>query len=371
MSGVTTPFVPGLRLCGQFYAEAVRPLIDDACPGLRYAAARVGPGSDVLGFDTERSTDHDWGPRLDVFLDPDDLARHSDRLSHLLGDRLPRRFRGYSTHFVPPDARVRVPADTDGPVAHLVRFTDVGSWCAGHLGFDPRAGVGLLDWLGTPGQRFAEVTGGAVFRDDTGALTAVRRAVHWYPDDVWRFVLAAQWTRIAQEEAFVGRAAEAGDEVGARVTTARLARDVSRLCLLLGRRHTPYQKWLGSAVATLPEATGVVAALRRAVRAGDAGVAQDALCDAYEAAGGWQNRLGLAPPVPATRRLFFDRPYPVIGADRFATALRSAVTDPTIAALPPVGAVDQFVDSTDVLTSPATARAVAAAVLLPGAASSA
>lgn len=357
--------MPGLLLCRAFYTEAVRPLVERECPGLRYAAARLGPGSEVLGFDTERSTDHDWGPRLDVFLDPDDLARHGARLSQVLSQHLPRRFRGYSTHFVPPDARVRVPADTDGPVAHLVQVTDVGSWCAGQLGFDARGGVGLLDWLGTPTQRFAEVTGGAVFRDDAGELGAVRRAVRWYPDDVWRFVLAAQWRRIAQEEAFVGRAGELGDDVGVRVGTARLARDVLRLCLLLGRRFPPYQKWLATAAASLPAATGVVAALRRAVGTGDPAVAQAALCTAYEAVGRWQNRLGLAAPVPATRRMFFDRPYPVIDAQRFAAALSAAVTDPAVAALPPLGAVDQVVDSTDVLSSPALARAVAAAALQP------
>ncbi len=69
---------PSFRGCGwagEFYAEAVRPLLDQEFPGLRYAAALLGPGSEVLGFDTERSTDHDWGPRLQVFLGADDAER--------------------------------------------------------------------------------------------------------------------------------------------------------------------------------------------------------------------------------------------------------------------------------------------------------
>ncbi len=57
-------FGPGLRLAGEFYAGAVRPVLDQAFPGLRYAAALLGPGSEMLGFGTGRSTDHDWGPRL-------------------------------------------------------------------------------------------------------------------------------------------------------------------------------------------------------------------------------------------------------------------------------------------------------------------
>ncbi|TDC71161.1 HtaA domain-containing protein, partial [Streptomyces hainanensis] len=39
------------------YEEAVRPLLDEHLPGLPYAAARIGPGSEVLGFDTARSAD--------------------------------------------------------------------------------------------------------------------------------------------------------------------------------------------------------------------------------------------------------------------------------------------------------------------------
>ena len=62
-------FIPGLRLAGDFYAEVVRPLLEEEFPALRYAAALLGPGSEVLGFDTRRSADHDWGPRLQVFLD--------------------------------------------------------------------------------------------------------------------------------------------------------------------------------------------------------------------------------------------------------------------------------------------------------------
>jgi hypothetical protein len=68
-------FVPGLRLAGEFHAAVVRPLLDQAFPGLRYAAALIGAGSEVLGFDTDRSTDHDWGPRLQLFLGEEDAGR--------------------------------------------------------------------------------------------------------------------------------------------------------------------------------------------------------------------------------------------------------------------------------------------------------
>ena len=40
-------FVPGLQLAREFYAAEVRPLLEDQFPGLRYAAALIGQGSEV------------------------------------------------------------------------------------------------------------------------------------------------------------------------------------------------------------------------------------------------------------------------------------------------------------------------------------
>ena len=51
-----------------------------------------------------------------------------------------------------------------------------------------------------------------------------------------------------------------------------------------------------------------------------------------------------------------------VDADRFAAALRERIDDATLAALPPIGAVDQFVDSTDALCRPGLARTLMTAV---------
>jgi hypothetical protein len=331
--------IRGVELCRQFYAEAVRPLLGDR----PHAAARIGGGSDVLGFDTERSADHDWGPRLELFLP----GGYSTEVDDLLAHHLPTRFRGFSTHFAAKGERVRWMADTDGPpVDHYILITEAGPWLTARLGFDPRAGVTLLDWLTTPWQRLAEVTGGGLFHDDMGELTAARAALRWYPDDLWRYVLACQWHRIGQEESFVARAAEAGDEFGSRMAAARLAREAGRLLLLLGRVWPPYQKWLGTAVRAMPAAD----LLEEALRAGEIGARAAALCAALEAAGAWQNDLRIAAGVPPGRRRYHDRPYEVVGGDRFASALTTAIEDPAIAKLSPVGVVDQAFDTEDALS---------------------
>jgi hypothetical protein len=344
-------FIPGVELAGAFFAEVVQPLLDRALPRERYAAALLGPGSDVLGYDSARSTDHDWGPRLQIFLGADDATRHGASISTVLSAELPASFRGFRTAFPSSDEY------PDGLPRHWVQVADLGGWLTSRLGFDPRTAVTAADWLATPTQRLAEITGGQVFHDGPGELSAARIRLAWYPHDVWLYVLACQWQRISQEEAFPGRCAEAGDDLGSAVVAARLCRELMRLCLLMGRRYPPYSKWLGSAFGQLPEATELVPVLGAAIAATSWTVRQQRLSQAMEAVAVIHNRLGVTPPLDTATRGYFDRPYQVIGAGRFTTALREAIADPRLAQLPVTGAVDQYIDSTDALGDVAFLRA--------------
>ncbi|WP_042401846.1 DUF4037 domain-containing protein [Streptacidiphilus carbonis] len=361
---MTAIFRPGLELCGILYEEAVRPLLDEVYPGMPYTAARIGSGSEVLGFDTERSPDHEWGPRLQLLLRPEHAAAYASDLSRLLAERLPKEVRGWPTNFAPPGERVQVMTPTAGPVNHRIDVVGTADWLGGALGFDPLDGpVGLLDWLATPGQRLLEVVSGAVYHDGLGGLTAARAALSWYPDDVWRYLLACQWQRISQEEAFVGRTAEVGDDLGSRVVAARLARELMRLCLLLARRYAPYGKWLGTAFGRLPEAAPIAALLRASLAADWPSERGRALAEACSLAGAWQNRLDVCNEVDPSVRRYHGRPFPVVHAERFTAALRDAVTDPAVRAMPPVGGIDQFVDSTDALGDLSGCRALVRAAL--------
>jgi hypothetical protein len=354
---VVAPFIPGLQLAGEYYAEVVRPLLDQAYPGLAYSAALLGWGSEVLGFDSQRSTDHNWGPRLDVFL-ATDSGPGRDEIDAVLARQLPVTFRGYRTVF--PGSQ-----DPSGAPRHWVEVAPLRSWLEGRLGFDPTRPVSLLDWLATPTQRLAEVTAGAVFHDGLGQLYQARARLAWYPHDLWRYVLACQWQRIAQEEAFPGRCSEAGDELGSAIVTARLARDLMRLCLLMARRYPPYSKWLGTAFARLPDAADIRPALARAVSAADWQTREQHLCRAYEIAATLHNQLGLTRPVEARTRPYYDRPYQVLDAGRFAAALQEAITDPQIRQWQAAGAVDQFIDSTDALGNIQLLRATVRAAIEP------
>jgi hypothetical protein len=323
---VVAEFSPGTELAVRYYRQAIRPLLDEQVPGLRHSAALIGWGSEVLGFDTPRSTDHNWGPRCQVFVGPADLDRVAG-ISALLAARLPETFDGWPVRFTDVTA-------PDPAPRHWVEVAELGTWLTGRLGVDPRSGLALHDWLAMPTQVLAEITGGAVFWDGladdpdaaTGGLRAARDALGWYPDHIWRYVLACQWTRVSQEEAFPGRCAEVGDDLGSAIVAARLCRDLVRLTLLMHRRYPPYSKWLGSAFARLPGVARVLLpALTGAVTARSWPERERNLCASYEATAALHNDLSLTAPLDSSVRPYFDRPLP--GHRRRAVRGRAAGLD--------------------------------------------
>jgi hypothetical protein len=337
---LTLGFVPGLDLARAFYEEVVAGLVGDT----RHSAALLGWGSEILGLDTERSTDHGWGPRLQIFVE------EPERIRETIDAGLPQEFRGWPTHF-----------GWDAvPVTHHVQVATLGGWLEERLGFDPRGGMANRDWLTTPQQLLLGITRGEVFHDGLGELEPLREALEWYPREVWVWLLACQWRRLDQEEPFVGRTAEVGDELGSRVLAARLARDVIRLCFLIERRYAPYSKWLGSAFALLDAAEEVGPRLESALVTAGFPAREQALVEAVELVARKHNELGIGELVDPTIRLFHDRPFRVLGSSRFVDACLAEVFDPWLRALPLVGSIDQLADSTDALSDPAVSRRLGA-----------
>lgn len=262
---------------------------------------------------------------------------------------LPDEFRGWPTRF-----------GWDAvPVTHHVEVAELGTWLAQRIGWHPRAGVSTRQWLCAPQQRLLEVTSGAVFHDDGRELAAVRAALAWYPDDVWLWLLACGWRRLDQEEPFVGRTAEVGDELGSRVLAARLVRDVMRLAFLLERRYAPYSKWLGSAFARLDAAAPLQPAMLEVLAARDYEPREAALVAAGEELARRHNALQVTAAVDPTVRPFHSRPFRVLGSSRFVDASLQRVHDPWLRSLPLIGGVDQISDSTDVLEDANVFAAVA------------
>ena len=340
----------GIELSRRFYFEAVLPILERRFPRLEHAAALLGSGSEVLGFDDEISTDHHWGPRVQLFVPK--LAPAGE-LYEALANELPVEFAGYPTNFGPPEpsgSRLLVPVESN-PVAHRVEVETVTGFMEEQLGFDPLVGVEVADWLVTPSQRFLSVIAGDVFADPIGDLTAARNAVAWYPHDVWLLVMAGQWRRLSQLEHFMGRTGLRGDELGSRLITAHLVDDVMRLAFLQERRYAPYPKWFGSAYALLGRSEERT--LKAALAAESWTKREEALSEAYRLVATAHNELGVTAQLDPDVRPFYGRPFQVPDSNRFVEALRGAITDSNVCAIDhEAGSIDAVSDNTDILTRP-------------------
>jgi hypothetical protein len=351
------PFIPGAVLSRHLYEVGVLPLLERYFPGLDHSAGLIWSGSDVLGFDTERSRDHGWGPRLMLFLRDEDLQTVGQQIDDLLSRELPDTVDGYPTNFGftdEPGTKVIRPHE-GGPIAHAVAPLSFGQFMLEYIGFADPYHLTDVEWLTASQQRLRTLTEGPVFHDGLDVLTPMQAALRWYPATIWRVLLAAQWRRVSQEEAFPGRCAEVGDELGSRIVTARLVRDLMRLAFLMERRYPAYSKWFGTSFARLACATLLGPHLDAALAAGTWQEREDALVAAYRMVASMQNDLDLTPALEIEPSLFWGRPFRVIHGDRFADALSRDLHDETLQVAAQIGSIDTWVDSTDVLSYPAMA----------------
>jgi hypothetical protein len=349
-------FIKGLELSRLFYEEAVRPALAAEFPRLRYAAALLGSGSEVLGFDTEMSADHGWGPRVDLLLAEDDFDAARDAVRETLTRKLPHRFRGYPTSFTDPDptdnGTQHMDARDAGPVRHKVELMTPRGFFLNYLAFDIEQELEPADWLTFPEQKLRTFSSGAVFHDEVG-LEELRQRFSYYPRDVWLYQLGSAWARVGQEEHLMGRAGSVGDEIGSAVIGARLVRDLMRLCFLMERTYAPYPKWFGTAFKQLACAAEMSPHLRAALAADVWQERERHLAAAYERVALMHNALGVTEPLPTEPRDFFGRPFRVIELHGFADALLARITDERvrrIAARRPIGGIDLFSDSTDLVS---------------------
>ena len=326
------------------------PLLARELPRLRYAAARLGSGSDVLGLDDTMSRDHDWGCRLTLLVDEVDRPAVAG-IGDLLARELPGRFQGYPVRFA---------VTWDETVAHQVQVATAGDFAASRLGVNPLHGLSAWEWLTLTGQHVLEVVAGPVYADTTAELAAVRRELAWYPPDVERYVLACGWGRLAQRMPLVGRTAQTGQPLQSRLLSAALVGDLMSLAFLLHQQWQPYAKWREAMFARLPCAGEMAGPLQAAVTASDWSDRETALTAAIEVLAAVQRRHGLPTPDTAVTH-YWDRPYRTV-PDTVPDLLRAAISDPALAGLAVVaGGVEQWVDNVELLAKPASSAVLTCA----------
>ena len=347
------PFIKGLDLSERFFHEAVQPILSSHFSTLVYSAGQLERGSDVLGFDTPQSLDHHWGPKVTLFLSEQDLDSVGRSILDLMSRELPFEIAGYPTHFANPEIDGgSLESTTMRPINHGVTANTIPVFTREYLGVDATQAIGETDWLTIPPQRLRTLRSGRVFHDGLGELERVRRRLHWYPHDIWLYLMANQWRRIAQEEPFVGRSGDVDDELASRLIAARQIIELMRLAFLMEREYAPYSKWFGTAFTRLQCANDLIPIFNQVSNQNEWRDRESWLNKGYLHLGEMHNRLAVTELIEISISYFHTRPYMVPHSDPFVTALHNAIKSPAVKTLPRhVGGLSQFIDSTDVQES--------------------
>ena len=186
---------------------------------------------------------------------------------------------------------------SEGPVSPLIFLYTVHEYLDGYLGRHDPENFTAVDWLAFSEHRLLALTAGKLFIDGLH-LQDIRDQLRFYPNDVRLYLIASNWSLLAEEQAFVKRCAAVGDETGSALVCGRIAERETNLVQ-----------------------------------------AQKSMAD-------WHNTLGLTEPVDVKIQSYFGRDILVIYADRIAQAAQEALAGTSLAHAPLIGSVSEIANFT-------------------------
>ena len=234
----------GLELSEAFYEEYGRPMLISQFPDLLpyLAVGLFGSGSECFGFDDEISRDHDFEPGFCLFLpDEETVDRRSAFLLERAYAKLPRSFRGFQRSVILPVGGAR-----HGVLRTSEFFMKTAGTSDGELS--------LEQWLTIPEEALAEATNGKVFFDNYGEVTAIRRSLAAFPEDIRLKRLAGNLLLMAQAGQYnYPRCLGHGEPAAAQMAVYEFVKSTLTTVFLLNGRYQPYYKWVFRAMRVLPE----------------------------------------------------------------------------------------------------------------------
>ncbi len=224
----------GLELSRAFYEQYGAPMLHEQFPEAEQlvAVGLVGSGSECLGFDDEVSRDHDFEPGFCLLLPEESVIdrRTAFQLERAYA-KLPKEFMGFRRSSVAPVGGAR-----HGVLRTADFFTEkVGA---------PDGVLTVDQWLKLPQQSLLEATGGEIFRDDLGEVTAIRAALRGMPEDARKKRLAGHLLLMAQAGQYnYLRCLKHGENAAAQLAVNEFVKSCMEVVFLLNRVYAPYYKW--------------------------------------------------------------------------------------------------------------------------------
>jgi hypothetical protein len=192
--------------------------------------------------------DHEWGPRIFIYLKPEDKNRYGEDIHKVLQRLLPSTCMHIDLMWRKPGVDVH---ETTEKALYNINVLTVDESLKARIG-DKMLPLGDIDWLEVSEQHLLELTAGVVYKDDFGELTRVRDLLNYYPDNVLRFLLMKEWQAIGGDWVPIGRIGPRRDEIGLRIRVTKLVQRLMRIAFKVHRRYFPYKKWFGTMFKKLP-----------------------------------------------------------------------------------------------------------------------
>jgi hypothetical protein len=232
----------GLELSRKYYEELCRPELIKSFEDRidKIAFGLVGDGSECYGFDDELSQDHDFGPRVLLWLTQEDYAAFGAALQEAVS-KLPKSFMGYegvntSMYGEGRDGVFTIPW-------FYARFIGLTS--------PPET---IDAWRRIPEVNLSIATNGEVFSDCPGVFTEFRNALKaGYPEDLRLKKMAARCMKMAQAGQYnYERSVRRKEFVAARMAAAEFTDAACSMIYLMNNRYKPFYKWMHRGLQQLP-----------------------------------------------------------------------------------------------------------------------
>ncbi|MCL2771998.1 MAG: DUF4037 domain-containing protein [Oscillospiraceae bacterium] len=308
-------FINGLDLCESFFSEYMLPFIQQHYPDLKFSAGLITAGSQILGYDDIVSTDHGWSASPILFLNDNELNIR-DELAAMFEKNLPSEYKGYRSS---------------------VWITSINEVIEMYIGKMPQTDI---EWLAVSEHRLLGLTAGKIFLDMLD-IEETRKKLSFYPHDVKMYLIASQWSIIAEEQAFMKRTSDVGDEIGSRIICARIAERLMRLCFLYKNKYAPYSKWFGTAFNRL-SLDNIHNEITAALFANTITERERCIVNAQVLVAELHNACNITEPFEIKVQDYYDRDIKVIFTDNFAGIVKEKITNPELKNCPLIGSMSQI-----------------------------
>jgi len=270
--------------------------------------------------------DHNWGPRMQIFVDDREAI---PRIDKCLREEIPFEYRGFPVNFSDKsyDQTQRMEESGKRPVNHLIEICGFEDYLKNRYSLDKANNFSVQDWLSFTDQNLIELTSGAVFHDGLEKVNRTREELAFYPPDILKLRLAVLWNYIWNKEAFVGRCIALDDYTGLKIISGRLVNYLIKILFYLEKKYIPYSKWFGSSFKTLNSFNEAHTIVEAILSENDPKKIEEKLCPLYMFVVERHNAAEGMPHLDNTIRNFFGRPYKVIFAESIVEKIKNSIID--------------------------------------------